>query len=126
MHKSKVSLIRAVLAGVTAIALAVGVAGCATQSIDAKSATAIIDVRTADEFNQGHLQGAVNIDVEQPSFQNQVTMLDKNGSYIVYCHSGRRAGIAMDEMTQLGFKHVVNAGGIDQAAQSTGLAVVNN
>ena len=126
MHISKFQPVKLALSIVAVITLSFGISGCATTSIDAKNATAIVDVRTADEYAQGHLQGSVNIDVEQPDFQSQIQTLDKSGSYIVYCHSGRRAGIALDEMTQLGFKHVVNAGGIDQAAQSTGLAIVTN
>jgi len=117
---------RAVIAAATLAVVLLGVAGCTSTHIDPKTATAIIDVRTALEYSEGHLQGAINIDVEQPSFASEVSSLDKMGSYILYCHSGHRAGIALDEMTQMGFKHLENAGGIDQAAQSTGLPVVVN
>lgn len=51
----------------------------------------IIDVRTPEEFATGHLQGAVNFDVNDEEFKNQVKDLDKNASYILYCRSGNRA-----------------------------------
>jgi rhodanese-related sulfurtransferase len=46
------------------------------------------------------------------------------GTYVVYCHSGRRAGIALEQMTDMGFKNVTNVGGLDAAATATGLPIV--
>lgn len=86
--------------------------------------TSLIDVRTPAEYAAGHLQGAVNIDVENPSFTSEVQKLDLNGKYLVYCHSGRRAGIAVDTMKSLGFGDVTNIGGINDAASATSLPVV--
>ena len=101
--------------------------GCSQESIDVKSATAIIDVRTPDEFTGGHLKGAVNIDVEGANFNAEVSKLDVNGNYVVYCHSGRRAGIAIDNMKSLGFSGTLtNAGGIADATTSTGLPIVTD
>ena len=88
------------------------------------TATAIIDVRTAAEFSAGHLEGAVNIDVESAQFTDQISALDESGTYFIYCHSGRRAGIALDQMKQLGFSQVTNLGGLNDAASKTGLAVI--
>ncbi|HUW88680.1 MAG TPA: rhodanese-like domain-containing protein [Candidatus Paceibacterota bacterium] len=67
-----------------------------------------LDVRTRGEFNQGHIAGAINIDVESDTFQNEVSKLDKTKTYAVYCQSGRRSGIATDEMKKLGFAHLFN------------------
>lgn len=67
-----------------------------------------LDVRTRGEFNQGHIAGAINIDVEADTFQNEVSQLDKTKTYAVYCQSGRRSGIATDEMKKLGFEHLFN------------------
>lgn len=101
-----------------------GLTGCADSKVDASTATAIIDVRTAAEFSAGHLEGAINIDVESAQFTDQISTLDKSGSYLIYCHSGRRAGIAFDQMQQLGFSKVSNLGGLNDAASKTGLAIV--
>jgi rhodanese-related sulfurtransferase len=86
--------------------------------------TSVIDVRTADEYAAGHLQGAINIDVEGSDFATEVGKLDTAGTYVLYCHSGRRAGIALDQMTGMGFKNVTNLGGLDAAATATGLPIV--
>jgi rhodanese-related sulfurtransferase len=101
-----------------------GLTGCSDSKVDASTATAIIDVRTAAEFSAGHLEGAINIDVESAQFTDQISALDKAGTYLVYCHSGRRAGIAFDQMKQLGFSQVTNLGGLNDAASKTGLAVI--
>lgn len=101
--------------------------GCASasQQIDLSNTTAVIDVRTPDEFANSHLQGAINIDVEGASWATEVETLDKAGNYVIYCHTGRRAGLAIDYMTQDGFTGTLtNAGGVDEAAHSTGLHIV--
>jgi len=67
-----------------------------------------IDVRTAGEFSQGHIAGAMNIDVEASTFQNEVSKLDKTKTYAVYCQSGRRSGIATAQMEKIGFTHLFN------------------
>jgi len=75
--------------------------------------TVILDVRTAAEFAAGHLPGAVNADVESADFTAALAGLDKNAPYAVYCHSGRRSGIALHQMKTLGFAHAYDlAGGI--------------
>lgn len=63
----------------------------------------ILDVRTPDEFASGHIEGAINIDVESGNFESEIAGLDKNASYAVYCHSGRRSAIATSKMAELGF-----------------------
>ena len=106
-----------------ALALLFAVTACTSaQKIDMTKVTAVVDVRTPDEFAAGHLAGAVNIDVEGADFAGAVSALDKAGNYVLYCHSGRRAGIALDTMTGLGFKNLTNAGGIDAASAATGVA----
>lgn len=72
----------------------------------------VIDVRTPAEFAQGHVQGATNIDVQDASFDRQIAALDRNGTYVVYCHSGRRSAIAADKLAAAGFTHVYDAGAL--------------
>lgn len=76
----------------------------------------LIDVRTPEEFAEGHLQSATNIPVESDDFDAQVGPLDRGTTYVVYCVSGRRAAIAIERMQGLGFDDVYNAGGIDVLA----------
>ena len=114
------------VAGVLLLSLALGLSGCASEKVDTKAATAIIDVRTNQEFAAGHLSGAINIDVESVDFDTEIARLDKSGSYFVYCHSGRRSAIAASRMSELGFTNLTDLGGINDAASKTGLPIVVN
>lgn len=84
----------------------------------------IVDVRTPAEFVEGHLQGAVNIDVQGSDFAQRVAALDKATTYKVYCRSGNRSAQAVAAMKQAGLSHVEDLGGISAAASATGLAIV--
>ena len=97
-----------------------GFMGCTAQngsSIDSKEAyglikadanIAILDVRTAKEFADGHVAGAVNIDVNQADFAQKIDELDRSKTYIVYCRSGRRSSKAVGIMATKGFKNLYN------------------
>ena len=56
----------------------------------------------------GHIAGAINIDVEATTFDNVIAKLDKTKTYAVYCHSGRRSGIATTAMAKAGFTSIFN------------------
>jgi phage shock protein E len=71
----------------------------------------VVDVRTPEEFDAGHLDGAVNIDYQADDFAQLVEELPKDVPYVVYCASGRRATGAVEQMRELGFTDVVNGGG---------------
>jgi len=62
----------------------------------------IIDVRTPEEFAAGHIEGAVNYNVEGPDFATQIAGLDPAGTYAVYCRSGNRSQVAVSAMAQGG------------------------
>ena len=97
-----------------------GFIGCNAQrgsSIDSKEAyglikadanIAILDVRTAKEFADGHVAEAVNIDVNQADFAQKIDQLDRSKTYIVYCRSGRRSSRAVGIMATKGFKNLYN------------------
>jgi phage shock protein E len=111
-----------------AASLTLVAAGCApapaSSSIAVEDGTVILDVRTPAEFASGHLEGAINIDVQGPDFDARVAELELDGAYVVYCRSGNRAATAIDRMTALGFTSLQNGGGLDQAARATGLDIV--
>ena len=71
----------------------------------------VVDVRSAEEFDSGHLDGAVNIDYQAADFAERISELPREESYVVYCASGRRATGAVEQMRDLGFTDVVNGGG---------------
>ena len=83
----------------------------------------LIDVRTADEFNEGNISEAMNIDFYNPDFQELLTKLDKNKPVYVYCRSGRRSGIAMNMMKEMGFVAVYNLDGGFISWQAQGLPI---
>lgn len=136
------------LATAAALIAATALAGCssdqaapATRPADAASApvamestagqeaaaeAVLIDVRTPEEFAAGHLEGAINIDVNSPDFATKIGELDPAGAYIVYCRSGNRSGQAMAQMQAAGFENVTNAGSVQQASADLGLAVVTD
>jgi rhodanese-related sulfurtransferase len=117
------------VSAIAALLVAITLAACApsTPNIKLKDVAAVIDVRTKEEFIGGHLDGAFNIDVESPDFATKLESLDKAANYVVYCHSGRRAGIAIDYMKSHDFTGTLtNAGGIADATVSTGLPIIAN
>lgn len=73
----------------------------------------LLDVRTAAEFSEGHLAGAINIDFKQNSFlENAKKQLDKAHQVAVYCRSGRRSANAASQLAAEGFKVTNLLGGI--------------
>jgi rhodanese-related sulfurtransferase len=91
-----------------------------------EAGTVIIDVRSVEEFSAGHLEGALNFNVEDGTLAAQLSALDPAAEYIVYCRSGRRSAIAADMMRTAGFDAVVDLGAIEDAAKSTGLPITTN
>ncbi len=71
----------------------------------------ILDVRTADEFKEGHIKGAKNIDFTENSFESEVSKLDKSKPYLVHCASGKRSTASLEVFEKLGFKHLYHLDG---------------
>ena len=139
-------------AGLLALGLAVGATGCSSTTAEVsvedgptasaapevgaalsaadfaaalkRPGTTILDVRTPAEFAEGHLPGAVNMDVEDPSFQQQAATLNPSGTYAVYCRSGNRSGIAVSYLVSQGFASVYHLDGGIQSWESSGGDVV--
>ena len=74
----------------------------------------LVDVRTPEEFGEGHLEGALNIDWFSPEFDAQWASFDKDKPVYVYCKVGGRSAKAKEKLRAMGFSHVVNlTGGYD-------------
>lgn len=71
----------------------------------------VIDVRTVEEYREGHYRFAQNLDWSGGVFQNNIEKLDKNKIYYLYCGSGGRSEQAAQFMKKKGFKKVYNLGG---------------
>ena len=84
----------------------------------------IIDVRRPDEFIQGYINGAKNIDYEKKEFVNLIKKLNMNKTYAIYCRSGRRSARAIEMMEKLGFNSLFNLSGGIIEWESTGRSVV--
>lgn len=75
-------------------------------NVIASPAVTIVDVRTPQEFAEGHIEGAVNIPVELPDFMDRVSELDPSGTYAVYCRSGNRSQPAVAGMSSIGINGI--------------------
>ena len=71
----------------------------------------IVDVRTPKEYNEGHLESAVNINFFEDNFLDQFSGYSKDIPIFVYCRSGKRSGNASKKLSKLGFKHVYDLNG---------------
>jgi rhodanese-related sulfurtransferase len=76
--------------------------------IIADGKTAVIDVRTPDEFKDGHIKGAKNIDIMSKDFEAQLGKLDKNQPTLVHCQAGGRSTRALPIFEKLGFKNLIH------------------
>ena len=71
----------------------------------------ILDVRTPEEFGEGHLEGAVILDFYRDDFADQLAELDRDVPYLLYCRSGNRSGQTAAMMEELGFTDVADVDG---------------
>jgi rhodanese-related sulfurtransferase len=83
----------------------------------------VLDVRTPEEYAEGHLDGAVLVDFYDADFADQLAALDKDVPYLVYCRSGNRSGQTIPLMQQLGFDSAVDVDGGILAWAGAGLPV---
>ena len=80
-----------------------------TEKLQADNNAVILDVRTEDEWNDGIIPNAINIDIYKgQGFIYQVEELDKSKNYYVYCRSGGRSAQACGIMNQMGFETTYN------------------
>ena len=73
-----------------------------------------IDIRTPEEYKEGYITGAKNINYYDADFKDQMSKLNKNEPVYIYCRSGGRSGKAANILSEMGFKKVVDLqGGIN-------------
>ena len=83
-----------------------------TEGFKASSNSEIIDVRTPDEFDEGYIEGARLLNIQDSSkFMAEVEKLDKDKDYYVYCRSGRRSEMACQLMEKAGIENAYNLEG---------------
>lgn len=103
--------------------------GCATQStektyrqitmeeavtmMEEETGYIILDVRTAQEYSEKHIPGAINIANESIGTEDIPELLDKDQLILVYCRSGNRSKQASEKLVKLGYTNIVEFGGIN-------------
>src|SRR5690606_28036268 len=75
----------------------------------------LIDVRSQEQFNKGHIEGAQNIDFLSPTFFEDISKLDKDKPVYLYCNSGKRSANCAEKMIEIGFVKIYDLeGGISK------------
>lgn len=112
----KASIVGVLLLALTLVAI--GAAGSAVTNVTVgkaqelmneragKADFVILDVRTPEEFAEGHIADAVNLDVQSRDFEKKLRALDRKKSYLVYCRTGNRSRTATVAMEALGFRSI--------------------
>ncbi len=84
----------------------------------------LVDIRTPEEYQAGHIKGAISIDYYAPDFKEQVSKLDKNKKYLYYCRSGHRSGEAEVLAKVFNFPEVYELDGGINVWKDTGYEIV--
>ena len=84
----------------------------AKQIMDTEEGYIILDARTQEEYDEGHIPGATQISHEEIAEKAEEVLPDKNQLILVYCRSGRRSKIAAEALAELGYTNIKEFGGI--------------
>ena len=84
----------------------------AKQIIDSEEDYIILDVRTREEYDEGHIPGATQISHEEIAEKAEKKLTEKDQLILVYCRSGRRSKIAEEALVELGYTNIKEFGGI--------------
>ena len=95
----------------------------AGELIAADKAVVVIDVRTPEEYADGHLAGAVNVNFKNENFKEELAKLDRDKTYVMHCRSGGRSTAAKPAFTELGFKYIYHLDGGYLAWEEAGQAI---
>ena len=80
--------------------------------MDSEKGYVILDVRTQEEYDEGHIPGAIVIPHEEIEEKAEDVLTDKDQLLLVYCRSGRRSKIAAEALVELGYTNIKEFGGI--------------
>ena len=84
----------------------------AKEIMDTQEGYVILDVRTQEEYDQGHIPGAIVISHEEIAEKAEEVLTNKDQLILVYCRSGRRSKIAAEALVELGYTNIREFGGI--------------
>ena len=80
--------------------------------MDSESGYVILDTRTQEEYDEGHIPGAILIPYDQVTAEAERILTDKDQLILVYCRSGRRSKLAAEDLVKLGYTNIREFGGI--------------
>lgn len=95
----------------------------AADLLESESDLVVLDVRTPDEYEDGHISGATLLNFYEDNFDQQLDQLDKDQPYLVHCASGGRSSDAREKMKEMGFTKIYHLDGGFQAWQQAGKPV---
>ena len=81
--------------------------------LDSEEGIILVDVRTPEEFRDGHIPGAILLPVDEISTNAETVIPDKEATYFIYCRSGNRSAAAADQLVEMGYENVYDLGGIN-------------
>ena len=84
----------------------------AKKIMDEREGYIILDTRTREEYDEGHIPGAILIPHDQIREQAESVLTDKDQLILVYCRSGRRSKLASEDLVELGYTNIMEFGGI--------------
>ena len=90
---------------------------CSQKDELVKDGAILIDVRTAQEYAEGNLEGSINLTVDTISINIEKLVPDKNATIVVYCRSGNRSATAKSTLNSLGYKNVYDLGAMGNCAK---------
>jgi rhodanese-related sulfurtransferase len=123
LERVEMKKLQASLAALVAVVLLTTVSACAPGKLSMDNVTAVIDTRTAEAFNTSHIVGAVNIDIELGDFIVTAISIKRGGSIYIYGETVEQAGLAVQDMRDLGYPNVVNLGNFADAQNVLPLGV---
>jgi len=83
----------------------------------------LVDVRTPEEFSEGYIKNAQNIDFKSPTFEQDILKLNKDKPVMLYCHSGGRSAKCAQKLKDAGFKKIYDLKGGISKWKHEGLAI---
>ena len=83
----------------------------------------LVDVRTPEEFSEGYIKNAQNIDYNSPTFEQDILKLNKEKPVMLYCHSGGRSAKCAQKLKDAGFKKIYDLKGGISKWKHEGLAI---
>ncbi|MFC4721500.1 rhodanese-like domain-containing protein [Geojedonia litorea] len=86
----------------------------------------VVDIRTKEEHAEGYIESSQNIDFNSPTFEDDITKLDKSKPVLLYCNSGKRSAKCSKKLIEAGFEKVYELEGGITKWKFKGLDVIVN